>query len=390
MPIWHNVFNHRRVSLAMARYVVLGGTGMMGQVAVKDLYESTHDEIVLVGSTLEKARRFAKGYGRRVTPAGVDVRNVDATAKLLKGADVAVNCVQYYFNLHIMRAALKAGTHYVDLGGLFHMTKKQLKLHARFKRARLTAILGMGSTPGIMNVLAAHGAKQLDRVESMHLHAGWKDFSTFAGREPVLPYSLATLIDEFTMKPAIYKNGKMAFGEPASGRIEMDFPRPIGKQSEIYTIHSELATFPSSFRHKGIRNASFRVGFEGDFIGKVRFLVDLGLTGTEPVEYKGRKIVPREFVSRVAGMQPGAKARKVEDYECLRVELRGSKGGRQRTLYVDCMARSHPKWKLFAGDIDTGTPPSIAAQMIQDGRIAERGAFPPEYHVPQQQFFNGL
>ena len=46
-----------------------------------------------------------------------------------------------------MRACLEVSAHYIDLGGLFHITRKQFELQEEFAAAGLTAVLGMGSTP---------------------------------------------------------------------------------------------------------------------------------------------------------------------------------------------------------------------------------------------------
>jgi saccharopine dehydrogenase (NAD+, L-lysine-forming) len=49
--------------------------------------------------------------------------------KVIKDADVVVNGVQYYFNIDVMKACLKAKVPYIDFGGLYHMTLKQLELN---------------------------------------------------------------------------------------------------------------------------------------------------------------------------------------------------------------------------------------------------------------------
>jgi len=51
--------------------------------------------------------------------------------------------------------ALAAKRHYVDLGGLFHWTRRQLKLDRQFKRADWTAVLGAGCAPGHQHVMRA-------------------------------------------------------------------------------------------------------------------------------------------------------------------------------------------------------------------------------------------
>src|SRR3989344_7434015 len=140
----------------MKKFIVLGGYGAMGSICVRDLYDSCKDcEIIIAGRDLVKAKHYANSFNnKRVKYAQVDVTNINSTASLLKNADVCINCVQYYYNLHVMKACLKAKSNYLDLGGLFHMTRKQLKLHNRFKKINKVAILGCGSTPGTTNILA--------------------------------------------------------------------------------------------------------------------------------------------------------------------------------------------------------------------------------------------
>ena len=111
----------------MARFVVVGGTGMMGSVAVRDLFETTKDEIVILARA--GAKEAAKKYkSKRVTGVNADVKNTAQTARAFKNADVVLNCAIYYVNLDVMKACLEAKCSYVDLGGLFHTTKKQLLL----------------------------------------------------------------------------------------------------------------------------------------------------------------------------------------------------------------------------------------------------------------------
>ena len=60
-----------------------------------------------------------------------------------------------------MRACLEAGCHYIDLGGLYWLTGRQLELHDEFEQAGLLALLGMGSSPGKTNVMAVEAVREL-------------------------------------------------------------------------------------------------------------------------------------------------------------------------------------------------------------------------------------
>lgn len=121
-------------------FVVLGGVGAIGRVVVRDLFESHPRNRILVADYNEPgARAYAQSFhGRRVLAAFADAGNAKQLAKLFRGHTVVINCTQHNFNLKVMRAALVAKVHYVDLGGLFHWTCRQLKLDNQFKRAELT------------------------------------------------------------------------------------------------------------------------------------------------------------------------------------------------------------------------------------------------------------
>ena len=92
----------------------------------------------------------------------VDARQAGSLADALLGSSVCVNCTDYRLNLEVMQGCLAAGVHYIDLGGLFHMTRRQLELDRAFREAGLTAILGMGSAPGKTNLLARAAVERLD------------------------------------------------------------------------------------------------------------------------------------------------------------------------------------------------------------------------------------
>jgi saccharopine dehydrogenase-like NADP-dependent oxidoreductase len=367
-----------KYKIVVSRVFVLGGYGEMGKVAVIDLFETCKDcEIIVGGHNLEKAKAFAKKFhSKRVKAVFADAENVKQLAKALKGSVVVINAVQYYYNLHVMKAALAAGVHYIDLGGLFHMTRKQLKLHKEFKRKNLLAVLGMGATPGITNVMAAYGAKKFDKVNEIHIAFADKDWTKY-DKPFVVPYSMYTVFDEFTKPPAIFTKGKLKFVEPMSGYKYIPFPKPIYKANCFYTLHSEVATLPSSFK---LKECSFRGGFDPDFVAKVKFLIDAGFASKEAIDFTVKllnRFIPSEKI-------------KINDLEYLRVELKGIKDGRKQARVVYCKAVTNKKWNISAGSWDTGVPPSIVAQMLLKKQIDARGALPPELCIPQKIFFQEL
>src|SRR3989338_8345836 len=192
----------------MMRYLILGGYGAMGKIIVKDLFETTgkDDEIIVAGRNINEAKRLARPYkAKRVKAAYADVGNIESLTRAIGRAGIVIHAVHHEFNINVMKACLKTNSHYIDLGGLYHYTKEQLKLHKNFERKGLTAVIGMGAAPGITNVLAKNASKDLDKVDSIDIRLGSKDFYTYKQESPLSnTYSVQTLLEEFSWKPAVF------------------------------------------------------------------------------------------------------------------------------------------------------------------------------------------
>ena len=130
------------------RVAVLGAGGTIAPAIVRDLAESEEvTEMRLLDIDLSRAEAVAMEHGG----GKAEARRADATAGLaeqLAGMDVLVNSAHYPVNLAAMEACLEAGCDYMDLGGLYHVTAKQLELSSRFEQGGRIAILGAGSAPG--------------------------------------------------------------------------------------------------------------------------------------------------------------------------------------------------------------------------------------------------
>lgn len=364
------------------KFIVLGGYGIIGRVVVSDLFKTCKNcGIIVAGRNLKKAQECASSYkSSRVKAAKVDIKDINQTAKLLKDADVAVNCVQYYFNLQIMKACLKAKIDYLDLGGLFHMTKKQLKLHKAFGKIGKTAILGCGATPGITNVLASYGSSTLKKINSIEIVFADIDYTKY-DKAFILPYSFHTIVDEYEKKPAVYRNKKLIFVEPGSGIKTYDF-KLFGKQKGFYTLHSELATFPASFKDKGIKNIEFRVTFDEEFNEVIENLIELGFTSNSLIEFGGKKFKVINITSSVMDRLLPKPTTRIKDKEMLRVDFNKGK------LKMDAVIKS--THNVPAGTYDTGVPCSIIAQMLSENLIKKKGVYPPERVINPVVFFKEL
>ena len=238
--------------------------------------------IAVIGAAGTIGRNVLELLGRWCVPAvardsrlegdeHVDARDQASLARALAGASVCVSCADYRLNLEVMEGALQAGCHYVDLGGLFHVTRRQLALHDRFAEAGRTAILGLGSAPGKTNLLAAAAVARLgDDPRSLEIWAATRDPAA-AGHPLPITYSAQTLLDELTLRPVVVREGELVEVEPLSGAAERELPE-LGRVEGIYTLHSELATIPSAF--PSLREASFRLSLSPGLVDKLLALGD--------------------------------------------------------------------------------------------------------------------
>ena len=324
-----------------------------------------------------------------VSARQVDVTDEQQLRALLHGCDVALNAADYVFNIPVMRACIAERVHYADLGGLFHVSREQLALHTEAEQAGITAILGIGGTPGITNMLARAAVDQLDSVAEIKVQLGCSD-NTSSTAPLVAPYSIRTILDEFTKEPQIYQDGTWIAQRPLSGQEELLFPAPVGPATAIYSLHSECATFPTSFREKGIRAVSFKIAFPGDFVSKLKFLVELRFGSADLIDVKGTRVSPREVLARLLEISPQEKT-EPQDCDVLRVVVTGNDFQGQRIKITNqIIALPYQRWGISAGELDTGVPLAIAGHMLATGLITQRGAIGPELCVPVASFLQEL
>ena len=375
--------------------IALLGAGLQGNICCTDLCDPelspAEKEIIVADYDFDKAKEVADKFGLKAVQ--LDVRDHDKLIEVIKGSDVVINCVQYNWNVDIMRACLEVHAHYIDLGGLFHVTKKQLELSDEFKEAGLTAVLGMGSTPGTMNVMGGYAGSKLDTIYEAKAICACGDF-TKTDAIIGIPYSLLTVMEEHTLEPWILKDGELQPVPAGSGRENIAFSQPIGNADAWYCIHSEPVQWASSFKDKGIQNASFKLSLPAEFEERISFLADLGFATEEPVKAAGQEVNPLHtmvsVVNKYLDNYDGSNDGELNDCDVLRVEFTGTKDGIEKEIDVECVIRTSDKWGFMAGAVDTGVPPSVVAQMICDGRITERGAFGAEACVPPIPYFKEI
>lgn len=365
----------------MGTPIAVLGAGAMGSAAARLL--ARHDDVDLLVLDVDGPRAEAVAAQVRAEGRGFDPGSGELVDVLREVRSVAA-CIPYRANLPTMEAALAAGCHYADLGGLFHVTLRQLELHDRFAEAGVSAVLGIGSAPGLTNVLARLGADRLDRVDSIDMVDGAVDLSGDGGTFGV-PYSVDTVLDEFTEPAMVFEDGEMREVPAASGVVDWDFPAPVGTQPAMYTLHSEPATLPTTI--PGVRDVRWRLALPRAVHEGFAFLVGIGLAGAVPVSTSGGEVTPREVLAAVLSRLPAPEG-EPNDVEFLDVRVSGEKGG--RPAVHQALARFDPSPDgLSAGAFGTALPIAVAARWQAEGRVAP-GVRPPETSFDPEVFIADL
>jgi saccharopine dehydrogenase-like NADP-dependent oxidoreductase len=364
---------------------VLGGAGAMGRAAVYDLARAG-ERVLALEADLRAARGVARLYGGgQAVALRADARDAEALASLLeeRGAQVLVNCAPYVFNLDAMEAAARARCHYLDLGGLFHTTRMQLVRDREFRRHGLLAVLGMGSAPGIVNVLARAAADRLRKVRAIRIYNGGVDHTRYEA-PLAFGFAAATVLEELTQPPMVFTRGRFKAEKPLSGGEDVRFE--VGLQRVHLSLHSEVATLPLSYADKGLRECFFKIAYDPVLVERLKLLIDLGLTDKR----RGpRGVAPRDVLLDCLKRLPPPPAF-VDDRDCLAVVVEGADEKGPAAVRCDLTARPQRRPPLSAVARDTGFPPAIVARMILDGTIGERGVLPPERCVPVRPFLAAL
>ena len=342
-----------RVSVA-----VLGAAGTIAPAIIHDLAQSEEvASMTLLDLDAAKAAAVADAHGAgKATAAGADARDVEPLAGALQGVDVLVNTASYRINLEAMRASLQAGCHYLDLGGLYWMTGRQLALGPEFERAGRLAVLGIGSSPGKTNLMAAEAVRRLgpqaEGIDSIEVCA--------AGRDPAAPddgrlrppYAIQTLLDELTLEPIVLREGRPVQIEPLAPGGTVDYGDPIGEADTIYTLHSELATFGSSF---GCQTASFRLSLPPGLLATLRELA-----------YD----VSPEVIAAAARDAASPSDQTVSVHL---VRTRAVDGE-----LLEARAVTRPHFGLGGSIVSTATPAAACVRLFARGALSATGVHPPE------------
>lgn len=322
----------------------------------------------------------------------LDVTDRNALSALLNDCDLCVNGVPTFagFQMAIFQACLDARRAYVDYGGMGIYTVQQKSQHRVWKDAGVTAVIGLGSDPGLSNLLCRAVANQLDIIDRIHLY--WA--ATKVGPEsPVLvpPYSLSTILAEYVNPSRQFLNGRLQDVPALSGTETLELPEPWGRKTFIYSQHSEPLTVPFSegIAEKGIQEFTWKLSLPEREHEAWVGLVKAGFgPSNEPVNVKGLSVSPLDVLQAVIDRNIHRSGHLIPVQESHEIHFaigHGSRAGKK--CRVTCRAIAHPH-PLYESYVDAGTSMcmSVGVQQILKSKLRP-GVWAAEEYFEVEGFF---
>jgi saccharopine dehydrogenase-like NADP-dependent oxidoreductase len=383
-----------------SRRVLVLGSGAQGNVVAWVLSRAEEvGAVVLADVDLRRAEETAAGIGHGVRAARADAGDAAATAALLRsgGFDLVVMTAIPDFIPQVLRAALQAGTNYLDLTSIVLHERdgqpiEQFADADAWRDSGRTAFVNGGSAPGLTNIMAREAADGLDGVDAIRI----RDYSAVTCDEFVTLWSPRVFLIDCATPPLVWEDGGPRRVPIFSGAEEYDFPPPVARRGKIYLhAHEEPATIPL-FLGKPVRYCDYKLG-DPD-IDTWRFIVErLGLMDETPIAVDGVRVSPREVLLRKmpptlspARVRELVAAGRLDGCTMVLTETTGTRDGRRvRATYWTESPRMRHACGVIPGASDisllTSVPAATFALMLLRGQIGRTGVVLPEMLGPAER-----
>jgi saccharopine dehydrogenase (NAD+, L-lysine-forming) len=361
----------------------LGGCGAVGSVAVKTLVgDATFSTVVIGDMNLPKAHELAASIGSaKVSVAHVDATDAQSVRRAAAGADVVLNCIGPFYKTvkTILGAVIEAGVHYVDICDDVDVTLEILDLDAAARTAGVTAVIGMGASPGVTNLLAMYLAKQLDATDSVDI------FHCHGGEAIEGPGVIGHRFHCMSIDIPMFLDGKLQyvkyFGEDGIA-LRQTFNFPVLGEVPIYPYpHPEQVTLPRYLQVRQVTNKGSVIPIE--YYQLTAELCRVGLSSRKPVDVNGMLVTPYDFAVAYVIRERERILRETNFGNargCMSVVVKG------RRHDQPCELRVHLSSKAGGLGEGTGIPAAIGAILLQQGKITATGVLPPEACIDPTDF----
>jgi len=370
----------------MKKNVLIVGAGGVAQVAAHKCaqHNDVLGNICIASRTLSKCDAIIEGVRekdhlrdktKKLYSRPINALDVDATVALIKETDsqILLNLAQSYVNMPLLEACIKAGIAYIDTA--IHEEPNKVcedppwyanyewKRKDRCKEKGVTAILGAGFDPGIVNAYCAYALKHefdtIDTIDIMDVNAGshGKYFAT--NFDPEINFR------EFK-KVWAWIDKKWVLEKVHSVKRTYDFP-VVGKQTVYLNGHDELHSLSKNIDARSIR---FWMGFSDHYINVFTVLTNLGLTSEKAVKTaEGIEVVPLKVLKALLP-DPSSLAKNYTGKTCIGNLIKGKKDGKEKELFIYNVCDHQACYKEVGSQAisyTAGVPAAATAMLIAQG-----------------------
>jgi len=377
--------------------LIIGAGGVGNVVAFKcAMNAETFGDITLASRTVSKCNAIADNVkektGVALKTAKVDADSVSELVSLIRqtNADIVINVALPYQDLTIMDACTETGVDYLDTANYEHPDtakfeyKEQWARDAAFKEVNIMALLGSGFDPGVTNVFCAYAQKhyfdEIHTIDILDCNAGDHGYPFATNFNPEINLREVSAKGRYWEKDD-KGEGKWIETDPMEIKQIWDYPE-IGPKDSYLLYHEEME---SLVRHiKGLKRIRFFMTFGESYLTHMKCLENVGMLSIEPVEYKGMKIVPMEFLATLLP-DPASLGPRTKGKTNIGIFAKGIKDGKEKTIYIyqvsdheQCYAEVMSQGVSYT----TGVPAMIGAKLMLEGKWQGKGVFNMEAFDP--------
>lgn len=364
-----------------ANVIVIGGVGQMGRHVCRLLSRIDSVARVDVADICgDKAELLALELGPKGNAVVLDATNVEAMRRAFTSVDVVVNALGPFnhFARPILTTAIEVGIDYVDVCDDWEATVDLLELDERARERGVRAVVGLGMSPGLTNLLAQRAAEELDEVD--RIVTGWPLAATKvvleeqydAGRSA--PAAVEHWILQCSGNIRVFAGGGFVDTTPLE-TLRIDYPG-IGEVLARSLGHPEPITLPRTFT--GIRE-SVNVMTGPSWVFEQ--LADITR------RYEAGEVDLREAAALASDLsRPVDAPREPRDaMPTAWAQVTGTKSGERRVVSAHLSA-----WPPHFMGGATGYPAAVGVDLLARGAALEPGVVAPEQAFDANEFFTAL
>jgi lysine 6-dehydrogenase len=370
------------------RMLVLGA-GLQGSACAYDLLQNPDvSRVRLADVRTGELPAFLQAYADdpRLERIALDAKDETAVRVAMTGTDACMNALPYYFNLPVTRAAIETGVHCCDLGGNTEIVFQQLDLDRSAAGRGVSVIPDCGLAPGMVNILAAAGIREMTTTDSVRIRVGGLPQHPRPPLNYQIVYSIEGVLDYYTTQSWVVREGRRVQVDALSEIEPVEFADPLGTLEAFHTAGG-LSTLAWTYegRVRTMEYKTLRYPGHADIMRAIR---ELGLLGKEPVTVRGQSVVPRQLF--IACAEPRLRRPGGRDLVALRVEIEGEREGRPARIVYDLVDWFDEERGISAMERSTGYSLSITGQMQATGRIGGAGVRTPDAAVSANDYIAEL